>query len=1496
VAEKTLLLKLQIGVNGQPSLVGFGRTLSDVAGSERRLAGDMGTATRAANQQKEAIGGVTSALGRMLAAIGATAALSALIKKTYEYNQDLEGTKYSIAGLLYANQKYVDSQGKVVSATTAWMAANAEATQLMARLQVESLKTAATVPQIADAFAIVYGAAQQAGAAGNLDQLVTLTTRLTQTANAFKVPMEQIRQEINSLMTGQITHDSIIAKRLGLTNEDVRQMTANHTLVSGLIQKTEAYAQAADAQANTIRGKLINTSEAVVAAFSRAFDQLFQRMKGPLDEIFNFFTKNSGAIENFVGRVVAGFDRGVDAISKFVREHRELMTDIASVAALAGAAAAGYLLIAGAIAVITSPVMLTIAGIVALALVWEKARKWGQIEVGGAPISSWLRALFGAVQLVLSSFANFALALARGLANTFEMIFGGLGEVLVEPFRQAVHMIASIPKGMMAFLLPAGGAKLSEYSKELDTILTKLQKAAEQTRKSGWSGIKSTGSDWLGAQIELYRTGFNKILGGMGDTSPLPGPAETVKAAWEQAKKVLSGMFPELEAVGKKAADALAGVHSVPGPAMKKLTEQQQKQLADFETWLKELAIKASGSGTDTLTEKILAIEATRVKAHADALEKMKASMGAISQQQVALAGKLADKIAGDETRQAIGEKSIENTKRILSLRHELEIDAQKDLDDDRIALVDDALGRELEQNRAANRQWAADKAKTVSEFYREQIVAAERSLSALEKIDTDAARRAASALRVLLQTLRAQENEEIGAIEDDKNRRNARSQQLFEDRLAEQTYGTEQWARSTARAISEQFGKIGEALRAMVVDSRRALGDGINGFLNDFTSGQADFMKSLEGLATSLAQVWTRQLANILASGENVFGKLKAMWDSLDVMKNPMTGDAGSTLDLVLKAGGFGAMVGGIFQKPGNNAGVGGAIGGVVGAIVGSIIPGLGTALGTVIGSALGTLVGSMIQKGEDHIRVELRNLTADSLRGPGTRTEDNSGSSHQWTKVDLGGGASIMVDEKGISQEARNDLVVQIRRAVHDQMKGWQSILDLFPEEVKKALSNWRATLNLSNGVEGADITDEGALGSLQDFLGNKLPKATFDAYKEGLNVALSTMGVGAGQIEKLFAYWGTLQGKELQDAVRDYVVTMLEAVDWKTKFRTYSDDAKNSRQGYTPSMLEQEAHRGDNNWLQGLDDIDSKMALTVASMTKLSDIDDIIAAQKEVNDLARQHWEFTLQKLREIDAAEKAALAGHAQLREQITLSDKTDSEKVNYFFGKLAELRTNLTTATDPAEISRLDAEMQRYIQALMGMGDAIGPENKSKLLEMLNDMDKLVQQRMEAARQDLTNRMEKPATMLEDAAKALMKAAEDLSGAPKPPDKGDGPPDTGRRPRPPGPPQATVVPSDAVREMMEQVRALYAELHAAARDARDSQDIYQRLEQEWREREPAAIAAAVRAALSDMALTGEMKDVTLDASAVEGEFMVAARDFTVTFIKRNPDSIRSRTQP
>jgi hypothetical protein len=325
---------------------------------------------------------------------------------------------------------------------------------------------------------------------------------------------------------------------------------------------------------------------------------------------------------------------------------------------------------------------------------------------------------------------------------------------------------------------------------------------------------------------------------------------------------------------------------------------------------------------------------------------------------------------------------------------------------------------------------------------------------------------------------------------------------------------------------------------------------------------------------------------------------------------------------------------------------------------------------------------------------------------------------------------------------------------------MKGWQSILDLFPDEVRKALAGWRPVLNLNAAgitktVDAADITDEGALNALSDFLTNKLPTAAWGAYKDGFEIALKAFGVGAGRMVDLFTYWGTLQGKELQDAVRTYITTMVEAVRVRDLFRPGSFDTR---------LLES---RKPNTALSQIDDLDAKMAAAVARMAKLTDIDDLTAAQQEINQMARDRYEMELEYLRQIDAIQKGLNASHDQLDEQLRLQGMGDQQKMDFFYQRLAEIRAQMQTETDPTKIADLDNQAQRYIQAALGL-DPNNKENQDKLRAILADLGAIANANLDAARKQVEDRDARPASLLEQAAQMLMDAAADLSGVPKPP--------------------------------------------------------------------------------------------------------------------------------
>ncbi|MGN6187056.1 MAG: hypothetical protein ACTHQM_25755, partial [Thermoanaerobaculia bacterium] len=575
----------------------------------------------------------------------------------------------------------------------------------------------------------------------------------------------------------------------------------------------------------------------------------------------------------------------------------------------------------------------------------------------------------------------------------------------------------------------------------------------------------------------------------------------------------------------------------------------------------------------------------------------------------------------------------------------------------------------------------------------------------------------------------------QIGLLRDELKRRDARDREDADREIRAATVGYAEYWQKLGDAVAAQWRSIGQIISDIVLESRRALSGAINGFLDDLASGQGDLLKSITGLAKGLTSMWTKALTEILVSGKNVSAQLKELFKNIQVRN----GD-GSTdyLGTALNGAGVGGMVGGLFQTPNNYAGVGGAVGGAIGAIIGTIWGG-NTAIGAYIGTAIGTAIGSVIQKGKDAIKVRIA-------------------------------GGIAEVTEKGISAEAAREVETQIQRKVNEEMKSWQSIIDRFPQEVRDAVANLYSgspgpTINISGGVESADLTDQGALGALSDFLSNDLPEGAFRTFEKAICLALGKMGTGAQRINQLFDYFGTLQGKELHDAVERYVVVMLDAADLREKINApFADKLVAARKlGKTPPLAQ-------------LDDITAAIDSAVTRMAGLKDVEDIVAAQEEVNRLSRQYYELQIQHLARIQQVQDSITASFAQQREQIELSGKSDQGKVDFFFARMLELRGELLNTTDEEEIGRLAQQIQQYVSQAQGIA-ADNPVMREKLLGILTDAEDIAKGQLDKARQEVADRDAKPASLLERASELLLKAAGDLADATNPDDgatdEGDG---------------------------------------------------------------------------------------------------------------------------
>jgi hypothetical protein len=516
---------------------------------------------------------------------------------------------------------------------------------------------------------------------------------------------------------------------------------------------------------------------------------------------------------------------------------------------------------------------------------------------------------------------------------------------------------------------------------------------------------------------------------------------------------------------------------------------------------------------------------------------------------------------------------------------------------------------------------------------------------------------------------------------------------------------------------------------------------------------------------------------------------------------------------------------------------------------MLGGSIGGFFGPIGAVVGAVLGAALGAMIQKGKDWINVAI----ATSVKG------------------DL----IVGVTEKGISAEARGELETQVRRRVKDTMKSWQQILDMLPEEMRAELAKMpKPSLDIHGGVEASDIRDETALNSLQDFLGNKMPKEVFAAYHGSIEKALQLLGADTERIKQLFEYWGTLQGSELHDAVERFFKAVIVANDFKGKFDKL---AVGGDAFYHPLR---EAAMG-RSPLQQIQDINGQMAMIAASMTKMTDIEDLTAAQERLNALSEQRYNMSIAAEQEILNLRKQQIEQNTSLAEQIKLAGMGDQEKLNYFYAQINNLRTDLTHATDPKQIAEIEGRLRQYIQAAFGLAPG-NEENRNKLLGILQWMTDIGEGRFGLAENDITKEDQKAASMLQEAADALLKAAQALAGGGEKP-----------KPEPPGPGKPKEPPDKKdYADVAIGLKSFSDSVVTAADDLRHLHDWGGPPDLKEMGR---TIAAAVREALSNLTVINNNEiTVPIDANGLVSVSVSRSVSTMRAELRRNPDSFVSRS--
>lgn len=306
---------------GQQSLSGLEREFKIVAKDADEMARATNKAGKAAANASNAFSSLSSKIGdytkRIAVLYGAYRTLETVlgtVRRGLDFSSSLEASEISIASVIAATNKLSDAQGNVLQGADKFNAAQELSKSMMDEIQVLALQTTATFDSLADGVAGVIAPATKFGV--SMEKLPAFAVRAAQAMTTMKVPVQQMRTEIEALLSGNINRaQDVLATNLGITGEMVRNWQQQGTLVDELNKRLEAFAIAGDRVADSWSGLRGNMEDALNYLSGRTGRGIFEGAKQAYRELLDLMVSTEGKV----------------GVGKDIENLVELLTDVQNI-------------------------------------------------------------------------------------------------------------------------------------------------------------------------------------------------------------------------------------------------------------------------------------------------------------------------------------------------------------------------------------------------------------------------------------------------------------------------------------------------------------------------------------------------------------------------------------------------------------------------------------------------------------------------------------------------------------------------------------------------------------------------------------------------------------------------------------------------------------------------------------------------------------------------------------------------------------------------------------------------------------------------------------------------------------------------------------------------------------------------------------------------------------------------------------------------------------
>ena len=209
---------------------------------------------------------------------------------TINYNSAIEDARIGIASLIAVNAKAAPGVDKFAVSMQ-------YANDVMRMLKKANLETKATLDQLIAGFQSTLGPALAAGM--TLKQTVEYTKLMTIAAGAMGVPMDMLAQEMSSVVSATIDMNSVVAKNLGITNEQIKLHKKQGDLFEFLKNRLKEFGRAGKETMQTYSGAMSNLEDTLKQLTSQMTKPIFEEFKKKLISINKALLDNKDAIVAF---------------------------------------------------------------------------------------------------------------------------------------------------------------------------------------------------------------------------------------------------------------------------------------------------------------------------------------------------------------------------------------------------------------------------------------------------------------------------------------------------------------------------------------------------------------------------------------------------------------------------------------------------------------------------------------------------------------------------------------------------------------------------------------------------------------------------------------------------------------------------------------------------------------------------------------------------------------------------------------------------------------------------------------------------------------------------------------------------------------------------------------------------------------------------------------------------------------------------------------------